>query len=167
MYGVFAPQTLDFTHAKYICVDGQYRSYLLIPSYGYKSQVAAGWLSLLVNAGDGIDIDLFLTRQPKERMVNKLGQQLRINRSKIREASDTNSDFDDLDGAIRSGYFLKEGLSNNEDFYYMNILITMTADNAEDLEWRECEMRKLLISQDLNIVSCSFREEQGFCHRCR
>ena len=49
-------------------------------------------------------------------MVNKLGQQLRINRSKIREASDTNSDFDDLDGAIRSGYFLKEGLSNNEDF---------------------------------------------------
>ena len=44
----------------------------------------------------------------------------------------------------------------------MNILITMTADNAEDLEWRECEMRKLLISQDLNIVSCSFREEQGF-----
>lgn len=158
----FAPQTLDFTHAKYICVDGQYRSYLLIPSYGYKSQVAAGWLSLLVNAGDGIDIDLFLTRQPKERMVNKLGQQLRINRSKIREASDTNSDFDDLDGAIRSGYFLKEGLSNNEDFYYMNILITMTADNAEDLEWREREMRKLLISQDLNIVSCSFREEQGF-----
>ena len=146
----FAPRTLDFTHAKYICVDGQYRSYLLIPSYGYKSQVAAGWLSLLVNAGDGIDIDLFLTRQPKERMVNKLGQQLRINRSKIREASDTNSDFDDLDGAIRSGYFLKEGLSNNEDFYYMNILITMTADNAEDLEWREREMRKLLISQDLN-----------------
>ena len=66
----FAPQTLDFTHAKYICVDGQYRSYLLIPSYGYKSQVAAGWLSLLVNAGDGIDIDLFLTRQPKERMFN-------------------------------------------------------------------------------------------------
>ena len=94
--------------------------------------------------------------------MNKLGQQLRINRSKIREASDTNSDFDDLDGAIRSGYFLKEGLSNNEDFYYMNILITMTADNAEDLEWREREMRKLLISQDLNIVPCSFREDQGF-----
>ena len=158
----FAPKTLDFTHGKYICVDGQYQSYLLIPSYGYKSRVSAGWLSLLVNAGDGIDIDLFLTRQPKERMVNKLGQQLRINRSKLKEASDTNSDFDDLDGAIRSGYFLKDGLSNNEDFYYMNILVTITADTAEDLEWREREMRKLLISQDLNIVTCSFREEQGF-----
>ena len=55
-------------------------------------------------------------------MVRKLGQQLRINRSKIKETSDTNTDFDDLDGAIRSGYFLKDGLSNNEDFYYLNLL---------------------------------------------
>ncbi len=158
----FAPDTLDFTHGKYICIDGLYHCYLLIPSNGYKTHVPAGWLSLLVNAGDGIDIDLFLAKQPKERMVHKLGQQLRINRSKIKETSDTNSDFDDLDGQIRSGYFLKDGLSNNEDFYYMNILITITADSPEDLEWREREMRKLLISQDLNVTACSFYEEQAF-----
>ena len=158
----FAPARLDFTHGKYICIDGLYHSYLLIPSYGYKSRVPAGWISLLVNAGDGIDIDLFFSKQPKERMVHKLGQQLRINRSKIKEASDTNSDFDDLDGAIRSGYFLKDGLANNEDFYYMNILVTITAETPEDLEWREREMRKLLVSQDLNMTTCSFREEQAF-----
>ncbi len=158
----FAPQSLDFTHGRYICVDGLYHSYLLIPSSGYRSQVPAGWLSLLVNAGDGIDVDLFLSKQPKERMVQKLGQQLRINRSKIKDTSDTNTDFDDLEGQIRSGYFLKDGLSNNEDFYYMNILVTITASTPEDLEWREREMRKLLISQDLNISPCSFYEEQAF-----
>ena len=158
----FAPEQIDCTHGKYVCIDGLYHSYLLIPSFGYKSQVTAGWLSLIVNAGDGIDMDLFLSKQPKERMVSKLGQQIRINRSKIKETSDTNTDFDDLDGAIRSGYFLKNGLANNEDFYYMNLLITITADTIEDLEWREREMRKLLLSQDLNIVTCSFREEQAF-----
>lgn len=158
----FAPKTIDFTHAKYICIDGLYHSYLLIPSDGYKSRVTAGWLSLLVNAGDGIDIDLYLAKQPKERMVHKLGQQLRINRSKIKETSDTNTDFDDLDGAIRSGYFLKDGLANNEDFYYANILITITAETPEDLAWREREMKKLLISQDLSVNACSFREEQAF-----
>ena len=158
----FAPKTIDFTHAKYICIDGLYHSYLLIPSDGYKSRVAAGWLSLLINAGDGIDIDLFLTKQPKERMVHKLGQQLRINRSKLKETSDTNTDFDDLDGAIRSGYFLKDGLANNEDFYYANILITITAETPEDLEWREREMKKLMVSQDLSVSACSFREEQAF-----
>jgi len=158
----FAPQTIDYTHGKYVCVDGLYHSYLMIPSQGYKSQVVAGWLSLLVNAGDGIDVDLFLSKQPKERMVQKLGQQLRINRSKIKEASDTNTDFDDLDGAIRSGYFLKNGLSNNEDFYYMNLMITITATSVEDLEWREREMRKLLLSHDMGVCTCSFREEQAF-----
>ena len=125
-------------------------------SNGYKAQVPAGWLSLLVNAGDGIDMDMLLSRQPKDRMIRKLGQQLRINRSKIKETSDTNTDFDDLDSAIRSGYLLKDGLSNNEDFYYLNLLITITADNVDDLEWKVAEMKKLLLSQDMDIQPCSF-----------
>ena len=122
----------------------------------------AGWLSLLINAGDGIDTDLFLFRQSKEQAVRRLGQQLRINRSKIREASDTNTDFDDLDSEINSGYFLKEGLANNEDFYYMSILITVTAHMPEELEWRERELKKMLISQDISISACTFREEAAF-----
>lgn len=158
----YAPGQIDFTHGHYICIDGVYYTYLLVPSSGYKSQVPAGWLSLIVNAGDGIDLDMFLTRQPKDRMIRKLGQQLRINRSKIKEASDTNIDFDDLDGAIQSGYFLKDGLGNNEDFYYLNLLITITAGSIDDLEWKSAEMKKLLLSQDMDVQTCSFCEEQAF-----
>ncbi len=158
----YAPGQIDFTHGHYICIDGVYYTYLLVPSNGYRSQVPAGWLSLIVNAGDGIDLDMFLTRQPKDRMIRKLGQQLRINRSKIKEANDTNTDFDDLDGAIQSGYFLKDGLGNNEDFYYLNLLITITADSIDDLEWKSAEMKKLLLSQDMDVQTCSFCEEQAF-----
>lgn len=157
-----APKSIDFTHGHHICIDGLYYAYLLVPSDGYKTQVPAGWLSLIVNAGDGIDMDMFLSRQPKETIIQKVGQQLRINRSKIKDASDTNTDFDDIDGAIRSGYFLKEGLANNEDFYYLNLLITITASNEEDLEWKVSEMKKLLLSQDMNACTCHFREEQAF-----
>ena len=157
----FAPSQLDFTHGSYLCIDGTYYAYLLVPSDGYKSEVPAGWLSLLVNAGDGIDLDVFLTRQPKDRMIRKLGQQLRINRSMIKETSDTNTDFDDLDSAIRSGYFLKDGLSNHEDFYYLNLLITVTADTPDDLDWKCAEMKKLLISQDMNVQNCNFCQEQA------
>ena len=158
----YAPRKIDFTHSRYLEVDGLYYAYLLVPSAGYKPQVPAGWLSLLVNAGDGIDLDMFLSKQPKDRMVRKLGQQLRINRSRIKEASDTNTDFDDLDGAIRSGYFLKDGLANNEDFYYLNLLITITADSVDELEWKSAEMKKLLLSQDMDAQACSFCEEQAF-----
>lgn len=158
----YAPSTVDFSHGRYICIDGIYYAYLLVPSNGYKAQVPAGWLSLIVNAGDGIDMDMFLSRQPKDRMIRKLGQQLRINRSKIRETSDTNTDFDDLDGAIRSGYFLKDGLSNNEDFYYLNLLITVTADTVDELEWKSAELKKLLVSQDMDVQPCTFCQEQAF-----
>lgn len=157
----FAPQSIDYTHGNYVVMDGIYHTYLLIPSGGYRTQVYAGWISLLVNAGEGIDVDIFFEKQAKDRIQQKLGQQLRINRSKLKDASDTNTDFDDLDSAIRSGYFLKEGLASNEDFYYMNILITITADSLEELEWRTNEMQKLLLSQDMEAVSCHFREEQA------
>ena len=48
----YAPSEIDFTHGRYICIDGVYYAYLLVPSDGFKVQVPAGWLSLLVNAGD-------------------------------------------------------------------------------------------------------------------
>ena len=60
-----APRSIDFSHGRYICIDGLYYAYLLIPSDGYKTQVPAGWLSLIVNAGDGIDM------RSEERRVGK------------------------------------------------------------------------------------------------
>lgn len=157
-----APKSIDFKHSHYVQINGLYHSYLIVPSSGYKSRVVPGWLSLLVNAGEGIDIDFFLQKQPKDKIQQRLGQQIRINRSKLKDASDTNTDYDDLDSAIRSGYYLKQGLANNEDFYYMNLLITITASTLEELEWRIQEMKKLLISQDMDLRTCYFLQEQGF-----
>ena len=158
----YAPEVIDFTHMDYLIIDGTFVTYMYIPSDGYKSHVVAGWMSLLVNAGEGIDVDFFVTKQAKDKIQFKLGQQIRINRSKIKEASDTNTDFDDLEGAIRSGYFLKDGLANNEDFYYMNILVTVTARNKVELEWRVNEMKKLMISQDITLKPFNFHQEEAF-----
>lgn len=163
----FAPDSIDFTNGRHICIDGLYYSYLLVPSTGYKAQVPAGWLSLIVNAGDGIDLDMFISRQPKARMVQRLGQQLRINRSKIKDASDTNTDFDDLDGAIRSGYFLKEGLGNNEDFYYLNLLITVTAPTVDELEWKVNEMKSCSCPAIWTCAAAPFMRSRRFSPRCR
>ncbi len=157
-----SPERIDFSHIDYLIIDGLFVSYMIIPSDGYKPHVVAGWLSVLINAGEGIDVDIFIEKQPKDKIQFKLGQQIRINRSKIKDASDTNTDFDDLEGAIHSGYYLKDGLSNNEDFYYMNILVTVTANNKIELEWRVNEIKKLLISQDITIKPCSFYQEQAF-----
>ena len=158
---VLAPESIDLTHGSYVVMDGVYHAYLSVPSDGYNPQVVAGWTSILVNAGEGIDVDFFFSREPKERIQAKLGQQIRINRSRLKDTSDTNTDFDDFESAIRSGYFLKEGLANYEDFYYCNTLVTVTADTLENLEWRISEVRRLMISQDMDIRICRFRQEQA------
>ena len=67
-----APESIDYTHGNYVVMDGVYHTYLLVPSGGYRSQVCAGWISLLVNAGEGIDVDIFFDRQPKDRIQQKL-----------------------------------------------------------------------------------------------
>ena len=158
---VLAPSCVDLTHGSYIVMDGVFHAYLIIPSDGYNSRVTAGWTSLLVNAGEGIDADLYFTRMPKDRIQSKLGQQIRINRSRIKDTSDTNTDYDDIEGAIQSGYFLKQGLANYEDFYYANIFVTITADSLDNLEWRISEVRRLMVSQDMDVRLCRFRQEQA------
>ena len=139
-----------------------YYSYLLIPSHKYRSRVPAGWLSLLINAGEGIDVDVFFFRQDKSKSMERIGRSIRLNRSKIKDTYDTNTDFDDLSESIHAGYYLKRGLSGSEDFYYMSTLITITGYSAKEVEWRVKEMTKLLNSQDIGVTSCMFREEEAF-----
>ena len=45
---------------------------------------------------------------------------------------------------------------------YLKISPTVTASTEEDLEWKVSEMKKLLVSQDMDVRSCHFREEQAF-----
>ncbi len=157
-----APKSMDFTHPNCVVMDGLYYSYLMIPSHKYRTKVPAGWVSLLINAGEGIDVDLFFFRQDKGRTMERIGRRIRLNRSKLKETYDTNTDFDDLSESIHAGYYLKRGLSGSEDFYYMSTLITITGRSAKEVEWRAREMTKLLNSQDIGTVGCLFREEQAF-----
>lgn len=93
---VLAPDSIDLTHGSYVVMDGVYHAYLIVPSDGYNPRVVAGWTSILVNAGEGIDVDFYFSREPKERIQAKLGQQIRINRSRLKDTSDTQypeSDF--------------------------------------------------------------------------
>lgn len=158
----FAPGTLDLTHAGYFVMDGIYYGCLVVPGIKYRLQNPAGWTSFLVNAGEGIDIDFFFFRQDKQRSMERIGRQIRINRSKLQDVSDTQSGFDDLADSIRSGLYLRRGLSGTEDLYYLSILITVTAYSEKGLIWRIRELRKMLAARDMDAAPCYFKQEQVF-----
>lgn len=157
-----APESLDLTHPNYFVMDGLYYACLYVPSGRYRTRTAAGWTALLINAGEGIDVDFFFFRQDKGKSMERIGRNIRINRSKIQDISDTQNGFDDLADSIQSGLYLRSGLSGSEELYYMCLMVTVTAYSEKELMWRVKELRKLLASRDMDALPCYFRQEQAF-----
>ena len=158
-----APRSIDFTNGRYTVIDGLYYAYLFIDSDGYRSVVEGSWLQLLVNAGNGIDIDVFARLQDKETFLNKLANRIARNRSTMKEVSDTRADYDELSETVASSQYIKEAISRfNEDPYYMTVLITVTAYSESDLTWRVNELRKMLKARDMTVRECRFWQQQAF-----
>lgn len=113
----------------YLLINGnRYVTYMYLPSDGYKSSVQAAWFSGLINMGEGIDIDIYFKKEDNSKIISSIGRNIRINRARIKETSDTNTDHDKLSSSIDGGRFIKESMSSGEDFYYMSTIITISAD---------------------------------------
>jgi hypothetical protein len=161
---LICPEQINIQNPKYMIVDGLYYAFAYIPSVRYSVNAYGGWLSMLINMGEGIDIDFFIHKQPKESIVGKIGQKLRMNKVKIKETQDTNTDYDTIENAIASGYYLKDGLlKGGEDFYYMNTLLTITADTLEELKYKLKEIETYInTSCEMGMQLCNYEHEQAF-----
>lgn len=157
-----APRGIDLMHRNYIIMDGLYYSFLYIKGNGYPNKVRAGWMSSLINAGEGIDVDVFLRRENRSKTIDKVAQRIRLNRTKIKSMQDTSTDYEELAGSIQAGYFIKQGIANyNEDLFYMSVFVTVSARTYEELMWRKQQMTDMLKSMDMYVSDCSFQQEDA------
>ena len=157
-----APRWIDLTHRNYIIMDGLYYSFLYIKGNGYPNKVRAGWMSSLINAGEGIDVDVFLRRENRSKTIDKVAQRIRLNRTKLKSMQDTSTDYEELAGSIQAGYFIKQGIANyNEDLFYMSVFVTVSARTYEELMWRKQQMTDMLKSMDMYVSDCSFQQEDA------
>lgn len=157
-----APRGIDLMHRNYIIMDGLYYSFLYIKGNGYPNKVRAGWMSSLINAGEGIDVDVFLRRENRSKTIDKVAQRIRLNRTKLKSMQDTSTDYEELAGSIQAGYFIKQGIANyNEDLFYMSVFVTVSARTYEELMWRKQQMTDMLKSMDMYVSDCSFQQEDA------
>lgn len=155
-----APRGIDLTHRNYIIMDGLYYSFLYIRANGFPNRVRAGWMSSLINAGEGIDVNVHLRRENRSKTIDKVAQRIRLNRTKLKGMQDTSTDYEELANSIQAGYFIKSGIANyNEDLFYMSVFVTISAKSYEELMWRKQQMTDLLKSMDMYVSDCSFQQE--------
>lgn len=157
-----APRGIDLTHYNYFIMDGLYYTILYVRGSGYPSRVRAGWMSALINAGEGIDVDIHLRRENRSRTIDKVAQRIRLNRTKLKGMQDTSTDYEELANSIQAGYYIKSGIANyHEDLFYLSVFLTVSAKSYEELLWRKQQMTDLLKSMDLYISECSFQQEDA------
>lgn len=157
-----APRGIDFSHSGYVVMDGMYYCFLFIRRNGYPGVVRAGWMTALINAGEGVDVDIHLKRENRSKTIDKVAQRIRLNRTKIKNLQDTSTDYEELSNSIQAGYYIKEGIANNEDLFYMSTFITISAKGYEELMWRKQQVTDMLKSMDITVSDCRFQQEAAF-----
>jgi hypothetical protein len=158
-----APRGLDLSHIGYIVMDGMYYTFLYIKSNGYPDSVRAGWMSALVNAGEGIDVDVHFKKESKSKAIDKVAQKIRLNKIKMKSTYDTQGDYEELRDSIAAGYYIKEALSSGgEDLWYMSIIVTLSSKTLDGLQWKKKTLSDMLKSRDMEAAELKFRQEQAF-----
>ena len=159
---MIAPKYIAVKDSKYIVVDGKYYSFLYLTSEGYHSLVYAGWMSPIINAYEGIDVDIFFSRTDASVVLEKVIRNIRMNQSRVQDMDAVSSGADGMESTIGAGYYLRSGLMGGEDFFYISTLITVCTDSAEELESRVESIRKWLTSQGFGVRVCLYQQEQAF-----
>ena len=155
-----APRGIDLTKSSYIIMDGLYYTFLYIKGDGFLSRVRAAWMSMLINAGEGIDVDVHLKRESRSKTIDKVAQRIRLNRTKIKGIQDTSTDYEELANSIQAGYYIKNGLANNnEDLFYMSVFITVSAKTLDEMLWRKQQIVDMMKSMDMHLSDCKFQHE--------
>lgn len=155
-----SPRGIDLTKSSYVIMDGLYYSFLYIKGTGYPSTVRAGWMSLLINAGEGIDVDVHLRRESRSKTIDKVAQRIRLNRTKMKGVQDTSTDYEELTNSIQAGYYIKNGLANNnEDMFYMTVFISVSAKTLDEMLWRKQQITDMMKSMDMQLSDCRFQQE--------
>lgn len=158
-----SPDSADMTHRDYTVTEGEYRSCLYLSAGGYPSSAGLAWAAPFAEAGGGITAVFYLERKSREQIIPKIGNAAVFNRSRIQDVGDTRSDYEQLDDAIESALFMKSQINREgEDFYYINTLMSVSADNVDDLKRREKETVNLCGSMGFTARRADYMQDKAF-----
>lgn len=160
---MIAPGKIDDNGSpRVLQIDGLYYCFCYIPGSAYPGGAYSGWISFLLNMGEGIDVDIWYHRENSEKVQTQLTYGIRMNRTMLKDKDDTAADYERKSASIRAGYLLKRALNNNEDVYYFSIMITITAHSMAALKERIRDVREKVVRNDLRLQFCWFDQLEAF-----
>ena len=157
-----APLHIDMTSSKYIVIDGVYYGYMYIPSNGYRSPVRGSWLFGPINAGGGIDVDIFISRGERDKVRSASRRQINLSSGMMHGQNSNTDTFDQLMRKANSANYIKNGLSQGQDYFTVTTIITVIAMSEEALFNRMRELSQMFDDMDMKCVAANYHQEDAF-----
>lgn len=158
-----APERIDSSFSpNYMIIDGKYVAHCFLPSNAYPVQAYAGWLQVLFAYMDDVYVDFWIHKEPVQSIQPKLRFALKNNKIKAKNTDDISQDYEDIEASVSAGYYIKQALSNGDEFCYISTMLTIFADTLDELKDRYREMSNYCIRNDMSMRYCTAQQDDAF-----
>ena len=158
-----SPERLDFSIShKYLLANNSFTAYSFVPSSAYPTRAVGGWAQVLFSGFEGVDADIWIKKEDGAKIMQRLTFALKTNWIRRRHTEDIAENAEALDSSLGSGMYIKSALSRGDDFCYMSVLLTVTAESADELKKRCRELSDHLKRNDLSMKRCLFQQREAY-----
>ena len=156
------PDSISYMDRKYVVVDGRYYTFYYIPSEGYNPDVYGGWLTPFINAGDGIDVNIYYHRIPTEFVIEKIRKNLVYSEADMSSVSFASQAMENASSIFSSAQYLRTGILSGEKYYEMAVLITISGNTPEEVDWKYDQLHTISVTAGIKLAPCTYDEEKAF-----
>lgn len=157
----FYPNFIDNTNFKYINIDEKYMSTISIIGYPRKM----GFLDFMNILPKDInyDMSIFAKKQDTIKILKEITYNISNSKAEIKTINKNQIDIDILDKITNDAINLRHEIQiNNEEIYYIYILITIKGDTREDTIYKVKRFRNILYSKMIISNLLNFRHLDGY-----
>ncbi|HOK35182.1 MAG TPA: ATP-binding protein [Candidatus Pacearchaeota archaeon] len=158
---IIAPPSFEIKQNYLKIGDKLARTYFVI---NWPSSITANWLSPIINFDRPFDISMFIYPVETSKVLKQLQKRITEVEAEISEREEKGLVRDpQLESAYRNIEDLRDNLIlAQEKMFKFGIYFTIYADQEQDLEKIEKEIRQILESQLIYIKPALFRQKEGF-----
>lgn len=156
-----APSYINLINPKYIEIDNNYYSTLIIVNY-FREQTEL-ILKSIIDTNINLNISIFYEKQDTYKTIRDLtyhignvGVDLKTNNPNRQDIDIAAFTYND------AKYIRKEMQVNNEELYFLYIYVTTFSNNVKDLEYLLNKLEGMMQSKGMQTRRAYFRQEQAF-----
>ena len=156
-----APSYINLLNPKYIEIDNNYYSSLLIINYFREQSDLI--LKSLIDTNLDINISIFYERQDTYKTIRELTYHIGNVGVDLKSNNQNRQDIDIAAFTYNDAKYIRKELQiNNEDLYYLYIYLNTYSENIKELEYLLNKIEGIIESKGMQVRRAYFRQEQAF-----